>query len=400
MNIAVASEVLAWTLLGITLPGTVYLAALSIAGALPARRAAGLAVGGRVAIVVPAHDEEHGIADTVDNLLAEAARDGAADVVVIADNCSDATARHARAAGARVIVRDEPARRGKGYALHHAFETLWPHGHAVFVVVDADSRVEPGFLPALRCRLGDGVQAAQARYGVLNAEDSARTRIADVALAAWNVLRPRGRDRLGVSAGILGNGFALRREVLAAVPYGAASVVEDLEYHLALVAADIPVGFADQATVRGEMPASGAAASAQRARWEGGRLQMLRRHAPGLVARVLRGQWRFLDPLTDLLLPPLAYQVALLLLGALAGLAAGSPAAALTGAILLLIVGAHVIVALPVAGLPWRRLLTLARTPWYLAWKLTRLGAVLRGARRNADWVRTARNPKSTGAQP
>jgi cellulose synthase/poly-beta-1,6-N-acetylglucosamine synthase-like glycosyltransferase len=398
MNIADAWNVLAWTLLGVALPGTLYLAVLSIAGALPARRSAGLAIGGRVAIVVPAHDEEHGIADTVDNLLSEAAHDGAADVVVIADNCSDATARHARAAGARVIVRDEPTRRGKGYALHHAFETLWPQGHAVFVVVDADSRVELGFLTALRRRLGDGVQAVQARYGVLNAEDSARTRLADVALAAWNVLRPRGRDRLGISVGILGNGFALRREVLAAVPYGAASVVEDLEYHLALVDADIRVGFADQATVRGEMPTGGAAASAQRARWEGGRLQMLRRHAPGLAGRVLRGQWRFLDPLTDLLLPPLAYQVALLLLGTLAGLAAGSPATAMTGAILLLIVGAHVVVALPVAGLPWRRLLTLARAPWYFAWKLTRLGAVLRGARRNADWVRTARNPKSTGA--
>ena len=76
----------------------------------------------------------------------------------------------------------------------------------------------------MRAWLGSGADAVQCRYGVLNAGDSLRTRLMNVALLAFNVLRPRGRDRLGFSAGILGNGFALRAETLATVPYVARSV--------------------------------------------------------------------------------------------------------------------------------------------------------------------------------
>ena len=57
----------------------------------------------------------------------------------------------------------------------------------------------------------------------------------NVALLAFNVLRPRGRARWGLSCGILGNGFGLARKTLEAVPYDASSVVEDLEYHLRVV---------------------------------------------------------------------------------------------------------------------------------------------------------------------
>ncbi len=387
------AQALAWLALALAVPGTLYLGVLTLAGALPHRRRTGQRLAGRLVIVVPAHDEQAGIAGTVENLLQEAAGDADTDLVVIADNCTDSTADIAAASGARVLVRHDQQLRGKGYALHHAFTTLWPEQHVAYVVVDADSRVEPGFIDGLRRRLGAGASAVQARYLVLNGDSSPRTRIAEIALAAWNVLRPRGRDRLNLSVGILGNGFALRRELLEKVPYTAASVVEDLEYHLALVAAGERVGFADRAVVRGEMPDADAAATSQRARWEGGRLQMLRRHAPGLARRVLVGQWRFLDPLLDLLLPPLAYHLAIILIALALALAAGSSAALTTASLLLALVAVHVVTALPVAGLPWRRLLTLARVPWYLLWKLLRIGAVLRGARRDSAWVRTARNP-------
>src|SRR3954454_18518593 len=65
----------------------------------------------RTAIVVPAHNEESVIAETVLGLI----KAGLPNLVVlvVADNCSDGTADAARAAGAEVTIRDEPARRGK-----------------------------------------------------------------------------------------------------------------------------------------------------------------------------------------------------------------------------------------------------------------------------------------------
>src|SRR5215471_14708654 len=75
----------------------------------------------RFAIVVPAHDEEAGIAATVKNLLGIAYPKEMFSVVVVADNCSDRTSALAEEAGARVLVRQDENLRGKGYALLHAF---------------------------------------------------------------------------------------------------------------------------------------------------------------------------------------------------------------------------------------------------------------------------------------
>ena len=68
----------------------------------------------RFAIVVPAHDEQEGIASTVHNLLAIEYPKDLFSVVVVADNCSDETAARAERAGARVLVRQDDKLRGKG----------------------------------------------------------------------------------------------------------------------------------------------------------------------------------------------------------------------------------------------------------------------------------------------
>ena len=78
----------------------------------------------RFAIVVPAHNEEAGIAATVSNLKAVDYPKDRFSIIVVADNCSDETAARAEAAGAQVIVRHDQERRGKGYALAFAFERL------------------------------------------------------------------------------------------------------------------------------------------------------------------------------------------------------------------------------------------------------------------------------------
>lgn len=389
-SLAVLLEVIAAVLLAPTLAGTLYLAVLTLAGSLPARRRTAAALPGRLAILVPAHNEAAGIRGTLDNLLSIAQADGNTEVVVVADNCSDATAAIARTAGARVLERCDPIRRGKGYALDHAFTALAQEDHVGYIVIDADSIALPGLLAGLRRHFAGGALALQARYTVLNGDAAPRTRLAAIALAAFNVLRPRGRDRLGLSAGILGNGFALRRDVLQRVPYTASSVVEDLEYHLRLVAADIRVAFADDCEVRGEMPTGEQGNRAQRARWEGGRLRMLAEHGPALAGAVRRGRWRFLEPLADLLLPPLAYHV-MLLLAALALLVPlASPLAGVAGASLG-IVALHTLAAMRVAGLPWSRLWSLARVPLYLLWKLRMLATTLAGAARGSAWIRTDR---------
>lgn len=380
----------AWLGVALTVPGTLLLGVLTLAGVMAPRgscRARRQPIR-RLATVVPAHNEEALIARTVASLAADA--DAGVEIVVVADNCTDQTAALARAAGARVLERHDHERRGKGYALDFAFARLLGEGFDGFVVVDADSTVRRGFFAALRDALESGADAVQAVYLPLCDQSDARARLVRVALFAWNVLRLRGRDRLGLSVGILGNGFALRRDTLLAVPYAARSIVEDLEYHLALVGAGKKVRFCAAAVVEGEMPIAGEALATQRARWEGGRLAVLADRFGGLAREIMRGRLRLLEPLADLMTFPLAYHVACL---GIAALGSGLPRtyALLAGAIVV----AHVAVATWLGGGGWRDVGALSMAPIYIIRKALGLRRVLAAARKGTPWVRTSREKTS-----
>jgi cellulose synthase/poly-beta-1,6-N-acetylglucosamine synthase-like glycosyltransferase len=389
----------------LTLPGTIELLTLSLASLLPEPKPTPIPAPAadtpwRTAIVIPAHNESLSIATCVRVLLAAAIPN--TTLYVIADNCTDSTAEAARAAGATVLERNNLALRGKGYALDFAFKTLETIGFDCVLVVDADTQVAPNFIAASSAALRSGAAATQSRYLVANPEQNTRTRLMALALRAFNVVRPMGRERLGLSAGIFGNGFGLRRETLARVPYTAASVVEDLEYHLNLVRAGLRVVFLNHTTVFGEMPTGAQASKTQRSRWEGGRLRMAVEHAPALALDVLKLRLTCLEPLLELSLLPLAFHVLLLLV------AASTPLLPirLIGIVGLTTVLLHLFAAIlsnrgaNPGGAPSNSsissdLLALASAPFYVLWKLLLIPSLLRSSRRSNSWVRTARNAEA-----
>src|SRR5689334_1535043 len=64
----------------------------------------------KVAVLIPAHNEGAGLVPTVADIRQQLDADDR--VIVVADNCSDDTAKQAEQAGAEVIVRKDAARRG------------------------------------------------------------------------------------------------------------------------------------------------------------------------------------------------------------------------------------------------------------------------------------------------
>ena len=378
----------------LTTPGTIYLLVLSIAGVMPIRKlmfesSPLTSETLNIVLLVQAHNESQGIGRTVANLFALAKADGSASVVVIADNCSDDTATVAAAFGARVLVRHNEVDRGKGFALDFAFKTLAKEGVDAYIVIDADSLAEENLLTTIRAQFKSGAQAIQTRYTVLNIDGSPRTKLAELALCAFNCLRPRGRYRLHLSVGILGNGFALRQAVLDKVPYTASSVVEDLEYHLKLIDQGVIVQFADETVVKGDMPVSGVAQGTQRARWEGGRLRMLIDHGGSLAYKILQGKLRFLDPLLDLILLPLAQHTILLVLLFLMPFY-WAKTLALFGLCVLVF---HVIAASRVGGISFPALIGIfLLIPKYLFWKIMMLRSTVRTSKTTTQWIRTDRD--------
>src|SRR5262245_27419176 len=69
----------------------------------------------RIAVLVPAHNESTGLLPTLGDIKAQMRT--CDRLVVVADNCVDDTAAVATVAGAEVVERNDPDRKGKGYAL-------------------------------------------------------------------------------------------------------------------------------------------------------------------------------------------------------------------------------------------------------------------------------------------
>jgi cellulose synthase/poly-beta-1,6-N-acetylglucosamine synthase-like glycosyltransferase len=342
----------------------------------------------RLAVVVPAHDEEAGIAATVASLRAA----GAAPIVV-ADNCSDATADRAQGAGATVWERSDEQRRGKGHALAWAFERVLseqPDAEAV-VVVDADCTVSTNLLEALGDRIAAGARAVQASYVVANPEESATSAARYAGFALVNHVRPLGRSALGLSCGLLGTGMAFSGQLLRDHPWDARGVTEDVEYHLRLVAAGERVEFAPEAWVASKMPTSHAAADVQRERWEAGASQLARSRAPSLLGAGLRDS----DPAKlnagiELLIPPQSLLMAANVSIAAAAVALRARAPARTAAVAVAGQIAFVLGGLVIARAPAAAYRALATAP-VLAIRNAALYSRLARGRRPREWIRTPR---------
>ena len=383
-------------MLGLALVPTTYLGLLAVvAGRHKPKVTSSRST--RFVFVVPAHNEEGGIAATVASLAAVDWPLDFVETIVVADNCTDGTAAGAEAAGATVLVRQHPQLRGKGYALEFGFSHVLQHTKAdAVVVVDADTVVSPNLLSAFAARIGEGALAMQAEYGVRNVDASWRTEMMALALAMFHTLRSNARERLGLSAGLRGNGMCFTRACLERFPQQAFGLVEDVEHGLALGRGGVRIVAVVDAHVLGEMVASGAASESQRRRWEDGRTKLKTQVLPGVLMDALKTRSLMLfDLAMDLLIPPLSTVAVLVVCSlavegtriALLGFSPWSAAALLPSGLL----GLYVLRGMHLSGLGFRSVTVLLKAPAYVAWKLV---LKLKGSAQKEEWVRTARETK------
>ncbi|HUB04371.1 MAG TPA: glycosyltransferase family 2 protein [Solirubrobacteraceae bacterium] len=347
-----------------------------------------------LAVVIPAHDEETQVAATVRSIKDTDYDTARRRVIVIADNCTDRTAAVAQAAGAEVWERSDPLRRGKGHALAWAFARLLEDESVEAVcVIDADCEVSGNLLTAVAARLRAGADAVQVPYLVANPESSAATALRWAGFALFNVVRPLGRDRLGLSTGLLGTGMAFSRRLLLRAPWSAFSFAEDREQHMRWVLGGARVVFAPEAEVSSPSPSTGAGARAQERRWESGRGALARGLTPRLLARSLRTKDPAqLDAALEPILPPQSLLLSINVAGLAAARLAGARGTGRWAAASLLAQATYVIGGLAVVRAPasvWR---AFASLPRFLA---RRMGILASAGAGPSAWERTPRDPAS-----
>lgn len=220
----------------------------------------------RFAVLIPAHDEERSLPQTLRSLAAACCPADDVQVTVVADNCTDRTAEIARAAGVACVVRHDPTCRGKGHAIAFGLARILRDRPDVVLILDADCDLNPGALREFAAAFASGVDAVQACVRSRNADAGPAGYVAAVGAALDNAVAA-GLDRLGRPVPLRGTGMAFRRELLERIPWDAFGSVEDVEYAARLRAAGVKPRLCRGAVVSCEAPAGAACLCRQRRRW-------------------------------------------------------------------------------------------------------------------------------------
>lgn len=345
-------------------------------------------------VLIPAHNEATVIANTLKSLLPQVIKPE--QIVLVADNCTDATGEIARQFGVTVLERENLEQRGKGYALDHGMNYLSNNPPDVVILVDADSIVAPQTIHELVTMVSHQNKPIQALSSLETpAQPGTNDFISALAYLVKNQVRPTGLKNLGLPCLLNGTGMAFPWAILKDAPLATGNIVEDMQLGLDLsLAGNAPV-FCPTAKVTGILPQQLANATSQRTRWEHGHLQTLLTQAPRLFkGAIAQGRIDLLALALELAVPPLSLLVMLWIVGmiitGIVGIWQGYWPPVMTLAIAGVLMFIAIISAWAKFGrqtIPGRALIAI---PFYLLWKIPLYFSFI--IKRQAQWIRTERD--------
>lgn len=259
-----------------------------------------------IAVIIPAHNEQVLIQSTITSVLSQLNQDDR--LIVVADNCTDATASIARAAGAEVVERFNLQERGKGYALDFGVRHCAQNPPEVVIIVDADCQVGAKSIYRLAAACLEFSRPVQALYLMKSPSGAGlKTRIAEFAWLVKNLVRPSGYAVLGLPCQLMGTGMAFLWKDISSANLASGHIVEDLKLGIDFCRTGRPPLFLPQALVTSVFPISAEGLTGQRTRWEHGHLGVMLSEAPGLFAEsICKKNTGLLALAFDLIVPPLA----------------------------------------------------------------------------------------------
>jgi cellulose synthase/poly-beta-1,6-N-acetylglucosamine synthase-like glycosyltransferase len=261
---------------------------------------------GKIAVLVPAHNEQMGIAKTLRDIKTHLGPPHR--LIVVADNCTDDTAAIANALEAEVTQRFDTAKRGKGYALDWGLAFLASDPPDIVIVIDADCHIADNALISLATEAARLNRPVQARYVMAASEQSSiGQQVGEFAWLVKNYVRPLGLKSMNLPCQLMGTGMAFPWKLISSANLANGHIVEDLKLGLDLARLGWAPKFHPQAIVSSTFPSSVEGMHAQRQRWEHGHIYMIGSVAISLFCRGIASRDINLTALSlDLLVPPVS----------------------------------------------------------------------------------------------
>lgn len=240
----------------------------------------------RYAVVIAARNEEKVIGQLIESVRNQSYPSEMIDIFVVADNCTDSTARTARKAGAFVWERENPEQTGKGYALQYVFNKIMEnHGDRYdgFFILDADNLLDENYISEMNKTFSCG-------YGVVtgyrNSKNPGSSWISTG--YALHFMRESAhlnapRMELKTACKVTGTGFLISREiVLRNNGWRHFLLTEDFEFTVDCILRGDKMGYCRNAVFYDEQPVSFKQSWDQRLRWAKGYLQVFKKYGGSL----------------------------------------------------------------------------------------------------------------------
>lgn len=251
----------------------------------------------RYAVLIPARNEENVLPNLIESIQQQDYPAELITIYVIADNCTDNTAKVALDSGAKVFTRFSTEQIGKGYALNYLLreidKTDGLESFDAFLVFDADNLLQRDYIRQINHLYADGYDAfcgyrntknfgsnwISAGYGVWYLHDSTHLN--------------RSRMAVGASCMVNGTGFGFSREVLHKCgQWEFFTLTEDIEFSVWCAANGIRIGYCHDAILYDEQPITFPQSWRQRTRWVQGGIQILFKRSKELFRGMVKGGWR------------------------------------------------------------------------------------------------------------
>lgn len=238
--------------------------------------------------IIPAHNEEMVIGSLIESLKNQTYDKNLYDIYVIADNCTDNTAKIAEEAGAIVYKRFDGENKTKGHALNWFLKQKIEENadYDAFFIFDADNIVDKNFIKAMNVKLCEGEDVVQGYRDIKNPTDNWIT--AGYALFYWTLHRfyHLARYNVGLSPLLNGTGFMVKFDVIKPQGWDTETLTEDIEFSLKRIIAGKKLGWATEAIVYDEQPTSFKQSWSQRSRWTVGHIQCVKRYTIELIESI------------------------------------------------------------------------------------------------------------------
>lgn len=245
----------------------------------------------KYAVLISARNEEAVIAQLIESIRMQDYPSKLVKIFVVADNCTDGTAKVARDAGAEVWERFNKSQIGKGYALDFLIsrinETYPQDAFDGYFVFDADNLLNENYITEMNKTFSDGHRIITSYRNSKNYG----TNWISAGYSLWFLRESKylnnARMLLGTSCAVSGTGFLVHKDIIEKNDgWKFFLLTEDIEFSVHSVINDERIAFCKDAILYDEQPSTFGQAWTQRMRWAKGFFQVFNKYGLSLLKNI------------------------------------------------------------------------------------------------------------------